>query len=141
MGGPAYQFDAENRSPFRLPRVFDGHPLFYEWTRDYVKVFELNRPNGGRLEAIHHLFGGPECANPNIVQDNPMDMEFGPDGALYTLEYGDGFFAETPGGAAVADRLRARRRVHAGRPGVGHTDDRDHAAADGPVLERGHGGS
>jgi cytochrome c len=96
MGGPAYDFDTENRSPLRFPRVFDGHPLFYEWTRDYVKVFELNRPNGGRLAAIHHLFGGSTAENPNIVQDNPMDMEFGPDGALYTLEYGDGFFSENP---------------------------------------------
>jgi cytochrome c len=102
MGGPAYEFDSENRSPFRFPRVFDGHPLFYEWTRDYVKVFELNRPSGGRLEAIHHLFGGAttnnpdDPGNPNVIQDNPMDMEFGPDGALYTLEYGDGFFAELP---------------------------------------------
>ena len=25
-----------------------------------------------------------------------MDMEFGPDGALYVLEYGDGYFAENP---------------------------------------------
>jgi cytochrome c len=25
-----------------------------------------------------------------------MDMEFGPDGALYVLEYGDGFFSENP---------------------------------------------
>jgi PKD repeat protein len=25
-----------------------------------------------------------------------MDMEFGPDGALYLLEYGDGYFAENP---------------------------------------------
>ena len=25
-----------------------------------------------------------------------MDAEFGPDGALYTLEYGDGFFSENP---------------------------------------------
>ena len=40
-----------------------------------------------------------------------MDMEFGPDGALYTLEYGDGFFSEAPGGAARADRLRAPRRA------------------------------
>ena len=96
MGGPAYEFDSENRSPFRFPRVFDGHPLFYEWTRDYFKVFELNRPNGGRLADMEHLFGGPESADPNIVQDNPMDAEFGPDGALYTLEYGDGFFAELP---------------------------------------------
>jgi cytochrome c len=96
MGGPAYDFDAENRSPLRWPRVFDGHPLFYEWTRDHVKLFELNRPDGGRLDAIHHLFGGPTSANPNVVQDNPMDMEFGADGALYTLEYGDGFFSENP---------------------------------------------
>ena len=32
----------------------------------------------------------------SLVFDNPMDMEFGPDGALYVLEYGDGFFAENP---------------------------------------------
>jgi cytochrome c len=96
MGGPAYQPDPENRSPLRWPNVFRGHPLFYEWTRDHVKVFELNRPNGGNLAAIHHLFGGPTAENPNVVQDNPMDMEFGPDGALYTLEYGDGFFSENP---------------------------------------------
>jgi cytochrome c len=96
MGGPAYEFDTANRSENRWPRVFDGHPLFYEWTRDYYKVFELNQPNGGQLSAIHHLFGGPTSANPNVVQDNPMDAEFGPDGALYTLEYGDGFFSENP---------------------------------------------
>ena len=30
------------------------------------------------------------------VFDNPMDMEFDPDGSLYTLEYGDGFFSENP---------------------------------------------
>ncbi len=93
MGGPAYDFNARSRSETKWPNVFDGHPLFYEWTRDYVKVFELNRKNGNRLIDIHNLFpGGPS----GIIQDNPMDMEFGPDGALYTLEYGDGFFLETP---------------------------------------------
>jgi PKD repeat protein len=93
MGGPAYDFRGGSRSETKWPRAFDGHPLFYEWTRDYVKVFELNRPNGNRLSEIHNLFpGGPN----GIIQDNPMDMEFGPDGALYTLEYGDGFFVESP---------------------------------------------
>jgi glucose/arabinose dehydrogenase/PKD repeat protein len=93
MGGPAYDFNEVSPSQTKWPAVFDGHPLFYEWTRDYVKVFELDRPNGDALEQIHNLFpGGPN----GIVQDNPMDMEFGPDGALYTLEYGDGFFLETP---------------------------------------------
>ena len=39
--------------------------------------------------------------------DNPMDMEFGPDGALYVLEYGDGYFAENPDAQLVEDQLRA----------------------------------
>jgi cytochrome c len=92
MGGPAYDFDEQSSSQLKWPAAFDGHPLFYEWTRDYVKVFELDRPNGDRLADIHNLFPG----SGGIVQDNPMDMEFGPDGALYSLEYGDGFFLETP---------------------------------------------
>jgi len=100
MGGPAMQFDREIISPFRWPRVFSGHPLFYEWTRDYAKVFELNRPNGNGLVAIHDLLGVTQDSRangtPNVVLDNPMDMEFGPDNALYELEYGTGFFAELP---------------------------------------------
>ena len=86
MAGPAYQYDSKSRSRFVSPRYY-GVPLFYEWTRDYIKEFRLNRPNGTRLEEIRHV--------PAFV-DNPMDMEFGPDGALYVLEYGDGFFSENP---------------------------------------------
>ena len=59
-------------------------------------MFELNRPNGNQLADIQHLFGGAASQNPNVVLDNPMDMEFGPDNALYTLEYGTGYFAELP---------------------------------------------
>ena len=96
MGGPALQFDPNISSPFRWPRAFDGQPLFYEWSRDYAKVMQLNRPNGHQLADIVHLFGGKASENPNVVLDNPMDMEFGPDGALYVLEYGTGYFAELP---------------------------------------------
>jgi cytochrome c len=97
MGGPAMVFDGSINSPFRFPRVFEGQPIFYEWTRDYAKVFELNRPHGNRFTGeIEHLFGGAASQNPNVVLDNPMDMEFGPENALYTLEYGTGFFAELP---------------------------------------------
>jgi cytochrome c len=87
MAGPAYQYDAKSRSRFKWPRYYHGQPLFYEWTRDYIKEFRLNRPNGNRLEDIRHV---------PVFVDNPMDMEFGPDGALYVLEYGDGFFSENP---------------------------------------------
>ena len=46
--------------------------------------------------------------NPNVVLDNPMDMEFGPENALYTLEYGTGYFAELP--AAQLARIDYVRR-------------------------------
>ncbi|MEV0314251.1 PQQ-dependent sugar dehydrogenase [Nonomuraea fuscirosea] len=86
MGGPAYDYDpADTRGPRAVawPKYYDGVPLFYEWTRDYVKAM-FNR--GQRIESVL----------PSIVFDNPMDMEFGPDGALYVLEYGDGYFSENP---------------------------------------------
>ncbi|HWL48891.1 MAG TPA: PKD domain-containing protein, partial [Acidimicrobiia bacterium] len=87
MGGPAYDFDRKSDSLFKWPEYFDGAPLFYEWTRDYVKEFRLGRR--GRVDEINPVL-------PSHVFDNPMDMEFGPDGSLYVLEYGDGFFAENP---------------------------------------------
>ena len=85
MGGPAYVPERGNRSVFRFPNYYAGKPLFYEWSRDYIKEIRLSqnqRPRG--------IFPF------NAFVDNPMDMEFGPDGALYVIEYGDGFFAENP---------------------------------------------
>ncbi|HWS33913.1 MAG TPA: PQQ-dependent sugar dehydrogenase [Actinoplanes sp.] len=87
MGGPAYQYDKRLKSATKWPAGFDGKPLFYEWTRDYVKAFSLDRRN--QVSTI-------ESVLPSIVFDNPMDLEFGPDGSLYVLEYGDGYFAENP---------------------------------------------
>ncbi|GIE94601.1 PQQ-dependent sugar dehydrogenase [Paractinoplanes rishiriensis] len=87
MGGPAYDYSPRNRSRIKWPASYDGLPLFAEWTRDYVKAFHLDRRN--RVTQI-------DAVLPSLVFDNPMDLEFGPDGALYVLEYGDGFFNENP---------------------------------------------
>ncbi|MBM3714548.1 MAG: PKD domain-containing protein, partial [Actinobacteria bacterium] len=35
-------------------------------------------------------------ANGQPPHDNPMDMEIGPDGSMYVLDYGDGFFRANP---------------------------------------------
>ena len=87
MGGPAYVFDRKNPSRVKWPQQYEGRPLFYEWSRDYVKALTLNKPHGTTLQSIEDV---------PIPVDNPMDMEFGPDGALYVLEYGDGYFSENP---------------------------------------------
>ena len=114
MAGPAYQFSQNSRSRFKWPRYYHGVPLFYEWTRDYIKEFRLDRPNGTRLEEIRHV--------PAFV-DNPMDMEFGPDGALYVLEYGTGSSRRTrtpssPGSTSCAATTHRFRRSRPSRPPV-----------------------
>jgi cytochrome c len=88
MAGPAYDFDVRNtkgNAAVGWPRYYDGIPLFYEWTRDYVKAFHLD--SGGDLDRIEPVLSSFRFAH-------VMDMEFGPEGALYILEYGDGFFVE-----------------------------------------------
>jgi cytochrome c len=87
MAGPAYEYDAANPSPGKWPPEFDGAAMFYEWTRDYIAVFHLT-PDA-TLERIEPLAG-------EILVQNPIDLEFGPDGALYVLGYGDGYFTANP---------------------------------------------
>ncbi|MET0423605.1 MAG: PQQ-dependent sugar dehydrogenase [Actinoplanes sp.] len=101
MGGPAYDYSARSKSPVKWPAEFDGLPLFAEWTRDYVKAFHLDRRN--QVTQIDPVL-------PGMVFDNPMDLEFGPDGALYVLEYGDGYFNENPDAQlARIDYVRGNR--------------------------------
>jgi cytochrome c len=99
MAGPAYDRDPAKASPPAWPAYFDGVPLFYEWTRDYIKEFRLDA--AGNLAEIRPATEslletvGPANGDQETL-DNGMDIEFGPEGALYTLEYGDGFFSENP---------------------------------------------
>lgn len=90
MAGPVYDYDkkaTEGRAPVAWPQHYDGMPLFYEWTRDYIKGMRLG--GDGELASIENVVD-------SIVTENPMDMEFGSNGALYVLEYGNGYFAENP---------------------------------------------
>jgi cytochrome c len=97
MGGPAYDFSAKTQAehPTAWPAYFDGVPLFYEWTRDYIKEFRLDS-SGNVAQIISVLPTLGPARGDQATLDNGMDLEFGRDGSLYTLEYGDGFFSENP---------------------------------------------
>ncbi|WP_205754593.1 PQQ-dependent sugar dehydrogenase [Pseudarthrobacter sp. NamB4] len=89
MAGPAYEFDekaTKGNAPVAWPSYYDGKSFFYEWTRDYIKAMTTEN---GDLVSIENVVD-------SLVVDNPIDMEFGPNGALYVLEYGDGYFGENP---------------------------------------------
>ena len=93
MAGPAYDYNPWLRSDRKWPRWYEGVPLFYEWTRDALFFFELSpwtpKWRHAQVTAIEPFL-------PDVVFENPIDLEFGPDGALYVLEYGDGYFGENP---------------------------------------------
>jgi cytochrome c len=61
--------------------------VFGEFTRD--KLFMMRTDGKGNLTGVEQFL-------PGTIFDNPMEMEFGPDGNLYVLEYGDGFFRPNP---------------------------------------------
>ena len=67
-------------------------PLFYEWTRDYIKAFFTEGGDVTRIEDV---------ARRRSTSQNPIDMEFGPDGSLYVLNYGNGFFGKNLPGAEL----------------------------------------
>jgi cytochrome c len=97
MAGPAYQFDpkvASGGQATAWPAYYDNVPLFYEWTRDYIKEF--------RLDASRTEVADINDVLASFDFQNPMDIEFGPNGSLYVLNYGNGFFGQNQPGAELA---------------------------------------
>lgn len=79
MAGPVYYYDPKLKSEHKLPREFD-HTLFtYEWSRNWIIAVHLDAADKiGKMERF--------C--PNMTFKRPMDMELGPDGCLYLIEWG-----------------------------------------------------
>jgi hypothetical protein len=82
MAGPVYHFDPLLESPIKLPAYYDDTLFIYEWSRNWIKEVKLDA-NGNILKI------NPFAVNAPLVR--PMDMELGPDGALYVLEWGTSF--------------------------------------------------
>ncbi|MFJ2441349.1 PQQ-dependent sugar dehydrogenase [Streptomyces sp. NPDC087658] len=96
MAGPVYHYDADNPAPGKFPAYWDGKAFFGEFSQDYVAAFTLEAPDGPVTKLENVLPNSERSANGIPPWDNPMDLEFGPDGSLYVLDYGDGFFRQNP---------------------------------------------
>ena len=119
-----------NKSVFQFPKYYDGKPLFYEWTRDYIKEMRLTKNRG--LDGIFPF-------NLTAWVDNPMDMEFGPGRRAVRARVRRRLLRREPGRGAVEDQLRARQ-PHAAGEGGGDPRRRP-GAADGRVLQHRDGRS
>ncbi|WP_369205581.1 PQQ-dependent sugar dehydrogenase [Streptomyces sp. PU-14G] len=81
MGGPVYRYDAKNDNPAKFPEEFDGDFFAGEFGRQWIKRIEQG-DNGDVTKINDFPWTGTQV----------MDMDFGPDGALYVLDYGTGYF-------------------------------------------------
>ncbi|NUW34614.1 ThuA domain-containing protein [Nonomuraea sp. SMC257] len=89
MSGPFYHYDAANPSERKFPEYYDKAVFFFEWSRNYIKEFRLG--STGTLLQVD-----PFVAKPG--PQAPHDMKFGPDGAMYLLEWGSGWADSQSGG-------------------------------------------
>jgi cytochrome c len=86
MAGPVYYTDIYPTST-RYPDYYNGKLFIYDWIRGWIKAVTL-QPNGD--------FEQMEPFIPHTALHNCIDMEAGPDGKLYLLEYGTGWFVKNP---------------------------------------------
>ena len=79
----------------------NGKVFIGEFGRRWIKTVTVTA--GGGLGTIEPF--------PAYTGTQVMDMEFGPDGALYVLDYGTGWFGGDANSARVPDRVQLRRRA------------------------------
>ncbi|WP_331272451.1 PQQ-dependent sugar dehydrogenase [Motilibacter aurantiacus] len=98
MGGPIYHYDAANPSQTKFPAHWDNKAFMAEFSQDYVAALTVDYASPAKtVTKLENFFpNGKVTSTASPRWDNVMDMEFGPDGSLYVLEYGDGFFRQNP---------------------------------------------
>ena len=82
MAGPVYYTDMYPKKS-ALPEYYNGKLIIYDWIRGWMKAVTM-KPNGD--------FDKMEPFAPLIKVNSLIDMEVGPDGKIYLLEYGSGWF-------------------------------------------------
>ncbi len=82
MAGPVYHFDRALSPQRKLPAYYDGTVFIYEWSRHWIKEVKLD--DQGEVLKINPFLDAHTFRR-------PMDMEMGPDGAIYLLEWGTTF--------------------------------------------------
>jgi len=87
MAGPVYYSENYKGKEGAFPDYMDGKLLIYDWMRNWMRLVTMNEK--GAIMDIEPFLDGTQF-------NNTIDMAYGPDGKLYTLEYGTTWFKENP---------------------------------------------
>ncbi|MCL7492049.1 ThuA domain-containing protein [Streptomyces sp. MCA2] len=99
MDGPVYRFDADSASKDTWPAYWDGKWFvgdFYDGDQPrHAVVMDPKTAGSGGLPAHAESLDKIVPVGADGIR-NLMGWTFGPDGALYVLDYGRGFFTSDP---------------------------------------------
>ena len=83
MAGPVFYRSDFASAPRPWPQWYDKKFFAYEWMRGWIMAVTMD--SVGNFVSMEHFM-------PSQKFSNPVDMEFGPSGDLFMLEYGTGWF-------------------------------------------------
>lgn len=84
LSGGVYRWSADTEGNGAWPAYFDGKLIISDFVRRKLNIVTMNA--AGSAERI-------ESVAENVELSSPLDLEFGPDGALYVLNYGSVWFS------------------------------------------------
>ena len=99
MAGPVYSVRPESKRG--LPAYYEHTLFIYEWARGWLRTVHFDETDN-ILQIDPFL--------PSLSFKRPIDMEIGPDGSLYMLEWGTGFWGDNEDAQLVRiDYVRGAR--------------------------------
>src|SRR5690625_1477233 len=110
--GPVYYSADFEGAPYQLPDYYDGKLFIYEWMRNWIMAVEFD-------EKGEMVFMEPFLDQFDFVA--PNDMTFGPDGAIYILEYGTNWFSRNNDAKLVRIEYMEGNRPPVARIRADHT--------------------
>jgi cytochrome c551/c552 len=117
MAGPVYYGKA-------YPKYYRGKLFIYDWMRGWIKTISFDGNNN---------FYKLEPFMQKTSFNAPIDMEVGPDGKLYVLEYGKGWFSKN------ADAALSRIDFGSTKKNVNvSANSSNRIAVDSTAFKRGH---
>lgn len=92
MAGPVFYDEDYQLEANSLPEYYNGKLFIYDWIRGWI--FTITLSESGEIQQIEPFM-------PNTTFNYMIDMTLGPEGALYILEYGTGWFTKNDDAAIV----------------------------------------
>ncbi|WP_339870017.1 PQQ-dependent sugar dehydrogenase [uncultured Algoriphagus sp.] len=111
-GGPVFRkADFKADAPYVFPAYYEGKWLLVDFMRGWIMSVTMDA--NGDFESMERFL-------PNETFSSAIDMDFGPEGALYVLEYGSAWFRGNANSRIVKIEYNAGNR----KPNVMATSDK-----------------